>query len=210
MKRLLLSTMAFASAFAMAPAAHAADFVPGNPEFTVSGDITDGTVSADFGRSGIASGMFTDTFNFIIDQTGLASGTLSTNTTRLTSSTDLDILSVFINGFAATKTIVGNAEFFEINNVAITSGATNKIVVNGMSRGNGSYARAPQPLSLRQFPRLVPGQSCCSVSAASAHRCAFVVARRRSHSPKRISQLVPAPICVKAAVNLSRLAAVFV
>ena len=140
MKRLLLSTMAFASAFAMAPAAHAADFVPGNPEFTVSGDITDGTVSADFGRSGIASGMFTDTFNFIIDQTGLASGTLSTNTTRLTSSTDLDILSVFINGFAATKTIVGNAEFFEINNVAITSGATNKIVVNGMSRGNGSYA----------------------------------------------------------------------
>ncbi|MBD8470636.1 MULTISPECIES: FxDxF family PEP-CTERM protein [unclassified Sphingomonas] len=140
MKRLLLSTMAFASAFAMAPAAHAIDFVPGNPEFTVSGDITDGTVSADFGRSGIASGSFTDTFNFIIDQTGLASGTLSTNTTRLTSSTDLDILSVFINGFAATKTIVGNAEFFEINNIAITSGATNQIVVNGMSRGNGSYA----------------------------------------------------------------------
>ncbi len=69
----------------MAPAAHAADFVPGNPEFTVSGDITDGTVSADFGRSGIASGMFTDTFNFIIDQTGLASGTLSTNTTSITS-----------------------------------------------------------------------------------------------------------------------------
>ena len=140
MKRLLLSTMAFASAFAMAHAAHAADFIPGNPEFTVSGDITDGTVSADFGRSGIASGMFTDTFNFIIDQTGLASGTLSTNTTRLTSSTDLDILSVFINGFAATKTIVGNAEFFELNDVAIASGVPNQIVVNGTSRGNGSYA----------------------------------------------------------------------
>ncbi len=140
MKRLLFSTMAFASAFAMAPAAHAVDFTPNDPEFTVRGDINDGTVSADFGRSGIAAGAFQDTFNFIIDQTGLASGTLSTNTTRLTSSTDLDILSVFINGFAATKTIVGNAEFFEINDVAIASGVPNQIVVNGTSRGNGSYA----------------------------------------------------------------------
>jgi len=142
MKRLLLSTMAFASAFAMAPAAHAVDmdYVPGNPEFTVKGDITNGTVSADFGRSGIAAGDFTDTFNFIIDQAGLASGTLSTSTTRFKSPTDLDILSVFINGFAATKTVIGKAEFFEINNVAIASGATNQIVVNGFSRGNGAYA----------------------------------------------------------------------
>ncbi|MBD8472441.1 MULTISPECIES: FxDxF family PEP-CTERM protein [unclassified Sphingomonas] len=140
MKRLLCSTMAFVSAFAMAPAAYAIDYTPGDPEFTVSGDITNGTVSADFGRSGIGMGAFQDTFNFVIDQAGLASGTLSTNTTRLTSSTDLDILSVFINGFAATKTIVGNAEFFEINNLAIASGAPNQIVVNGMSRGNGSYA----------------------------------------------------------------------
>ena len=132
--------MAIASAFAMAPAAHAVDFTPGDPEFTVSGDITDGTVSAHFGRSRITTGAFEDTFNFVIDQVGSASGTLSTNTTRLFSSTDLDILSVFINGFAVTKTIVGNAEFFEINNVAIAKGATNQIVVNGLSRGNGSYA----------------------------------------------------------------------
>jgi len=132
--------MAFASAFAMAPAAHAVDFTPNDPEFTVRGDINDGTVSADCGRSGIAAGTFQDTFNFIIDQTGLASGTLSTNTTRLTSSTDLDILSVFINGVAATKTIVGNAEFFELNDVSIASGVPNQIVVNGTSRGNGSYA----------------------------------------------------------------------
>ncbi|USR01290.1 FxDxF family PEP-CTERM protein [Sphingomonas aerolata] len=140
MKRLLLSTMAFASAFAMAPAAHAVDYVPGNPEFTVEGNINNGTVSADFGRSGIAAGAFQDTFNFIIDQAGLASGTLSTSTTRFNSPTDLDILSVFINGFEATKTIVGKAEFFEINNVAIAAGATNQIVVTGTSRGNGSYA----------------------------------------------------------------------
>jgi hypothetical protein len=140
MKRLLLSTLAFASAFAMAPAAHAVDFTPNSPQFTVSGDITDGSVSADFGRSGILAGAFRDTFNFIINQTGTASGTLSTNTTRLKSSTDLDILSVFINGFEATKTVVGNAEFFEINNVAIASGTPNQIVVTGTSRGNGSYA----------------------------------------------------------------------
>ncbi|MEG8029378.1 FxDxF family PEP-CTERM protein [Sphingomonas aerolata] len=140
MKRLLLSTMTFVSAFAMAPAAHAVNFTPNDPEFTVSGDIKNGTVSADFGRAGIKRGAFTDTFNFIIDQAGLASGTLSTSTTRFFSPTDLDILSVFINGFAASKTVVGKAEFFEINNVAIAKGATNQIVVNGLSRGNGSYA----------------------------------------------------------------------
>ena len=92
MKRLLLSTMAFVSAFAMAPAAHAVNFTPNDPEFTVSGDIKNGTVSADFGRAGIKRGAFTDTFNFIIDQAGLASGTLSTSTTRFFSPTDLDIL----------------------------------------------------------------------------------------------------------------------
>ncbi len=140
MKRILFSTMAIASAFVMAPAAHAVDFVPGDPEFTVNGDITNGTVSADFGRSGITRGRFTDTFNFIIDQVGLASGTLSTNTTRLFSSTDLDIFSVFINGLQATKVVSGTAEFFQINDVPISAGATNQIVVNGFSRGNGSYA----------------------------------------------------------------------
>lgn len=140
MKRVFFSTMAIASAFVMAPAAHALDFKPGDPEFTVKGDITNGTVSADFGRSGITGGLFTDTFNFIIDQVGLASGTLSTNTTMLRSSTDLDILSVFINGLKATKTVVGTAEFFSINDVPIAAGETNQIVVNGRSRGNGSYA----------------------------------------------------------------------
>jgi hypothetical protein len=140
MKRILFSTMAVASAFVMAPAAHAIDYTPNDPEFTVKGDITNGTVSANFGRSGIAAGAFEDTFNFIIDQMGSASGTLSTNTTRLKSPTDLDILSVVINGFKATKYLIGNSEYFEINNVAIASGQPNQIVVTGTSRGNGSYA----------------------------------------------------------------------
>ncbi|MEG8055061.1 FxDxF family PEP-CTERM protein [Sphingomonas aerolata] len=88
----------------------------------------------------MAAGTFQDTFNFIIDQTGLASGTLSTNTTRLTSSTDLDILSVFINGVASHEDHCRQRRVLRAQRRLDRSGVPNQIVVNGTSRGNGSYA----------------------------------------------------------------------
>lgn len=143
MKRLLLSTMSVAVALAVAPAANAAVFNPDdNPKnFTVVGDISSGTVSANFGNSGIKAGAFSDTFNFIIDQTGMASGSLATSTNLLNSFTDLDIYSVVVNGINAVKTSVGGGqfEFFNVADVPIKFGATNSIVVTGLSRGNGSY-----------------------------------------------------------------------
>jgi hypothetical protein len=127
----------------MAPAANAAVFNPDdNPKnFTVYGDINSSSVSANFGNSGIVKGLFTDTFNFIIDQTGSASGSLATSTNMLGSVTDLDIYSVVVNGISAVKSgdAKGQFEFFSVAGVPITFGAVNSIVVNGFSRGNGSY-----------------------------------------------------------------------
>jgi hypothetical protein len=139
MKRLLLSTMSVVAAFAMAPVAQAAVFLPGDAAFTVAGNIASGPVTATIGRSGITTGAFTDSFDFIINQVGLGSGTVSTNTTKLFSVTDLDISSVTINGLLASKIVAGTAEFFSISGVPISFGTINKIVVTGVSRGNGAY-----------------------------------------------------------------------
>jgi len=139
MKKMLVSTMTAVAAFAMAPAAYAVDFFPGDPGFSVTGNIASGPVSATLGRSGITKGAFSDSFFFVINQNGLGSGSISTSTSQKFSFTDLDISSVTVNGMAADKAVLGSSEFFGIEGVPITFGATNEIVVTGISRGNGSY-----------------------------------------------------------------------
>jgi|GEM_PF-5903591 len=141
MKSIILAATGFASAIALSPSAIAATFVPGDPEFQVSGDITSGPVSASIGNVGIEAGDFTDSFVFRIDQVGWGSGSLSTGTSVLGDATDVDIFSVMVNGMLAEKTISddGLSEFFNISNVPIAFGELNEIVVTGFSRGNGSY-----------------------------------------------------------------------
>ena len=141
MKRLALGIASLAAVAAFAPAAYATDFTPASPNFSVSGNIASGPVTAGISNSGIAAGAFVDRFLFTIDQTGVGSGSLSTSTTQLFSSTDLDITSVLINGMAATKTVSGSglSEFFTIESVPIISGVMNTIQITGTSRGNGSY-----------------------------------------------------------------------
>lgn len=139
-KTLLLGAAA-AFAIALAPTANAADFTPGDPGFSITGDIASGTVSASLGNNGIAAGTFTDFFRFRIDQTGVGSGSISTSTSFINSATDLDISSVMVNGMTAAKTLSsdGLSEFFNISNVPIMFGQLNVISVTGLSRGNGSY-----------------------------------------------------------------------
>lgn len=141
MNRAFLSAAVATLVVAYAPLANAATFVPGSPNFTVSGNIFSGPISANIGNSGIAAGTFQDIFQFTIPQTGVGSGSLSTSTSIPFSTTDTDITSVLVNGLAATKTLSadGLSEFFNISNVPITSGVLNRIIVNGLSRGNGSY-----------------------------------------------------------------------
>lgn len=115
---------------------------PGEDEFTVSGDIFNGPVSATIGRSGIAAGNFIDTYRFEIPQFGTGSGSISTSASLgLGSITDLDIISVTVNGLLAdlTKTSGGVFEFAGISGVPIVPGVDNFLVITGFSRGQGSY-----------------------------------------------------------------------
>src|ERR1700760_2058353 len=105
-----LGVLVAASAFSLCPvAANAAVTVNGpirpgqvlNPssgqtmDFFVSGDITNGSISATFGDVGIPTGMFTDLYDFIIPQNGIGSGSVTTTVdiAGFHGPTDLDISS---------------------------------------------------------------------------------------------------------------------
>ena len=134
--------MIVGAAIAMAASpSQAATFIPGSPEFRVIGNISNGPVAASIGNTIDFVGDFTDTFLFRIDQFGTGSGSITSGTTALLSSTDLDIISVMVNGQPALKSFSsdGLTERFDISNVQILSGELNSIVVTGFSRGFGSY-----------------------------------------------------------------------
>ena len=144
MRRFVMA-LAAASAFTAAPAAMATTFIPGSPNFMVSGNIFSGPIAATFGNAGVTaantSTTLQDIFQFIIPQNGVGSGSVTTGTTLAFSANDTDLLSVLVNGTPATKTLSngGLTETYSISGVPITAGATNQIVVNYLSRGVFSY-----------------------------------------------------------------------
>lgn len=144
-KSALLGGLGAIALLATAPAALAADFLPGDPHFQVVGDITDGPVTAYIGNSGIAEGNFTDRFIFRIDQDGFGSGSVSTSTTRIGSATDVDFTSVrIIAGGTVYDAVIsfadaGKTEFASVNGVPISFGEENIIEISGYSHGAGSY-----------------------------------------------------------------------
>ena len=144
MRRFVMA-LAVASAFTAAPAAMATTFIPGSPNFMVSGNIFSGPIAATFGNAGVTaantSTTLQDIFQFIIPQNGVGSGSVTTGTTLAFSANDTDLLSVLVNGTPATKTLSngGLTETYSISGVPITAGATNQIVVNYLSRGVFSY-----------------------------------------------------------------------
>ena len=129
---------------------------PPGTSFLVAGDSFEGEISASFGHVGIVAGNFTDLFQFIIDQTGLGSGSITTSVSlnSFLGRTDTDLFSVTVNGQIATRRLsdangvtclvrgvgtCGANETFSINDVIINNGALNTIPVDGFSRGNGSF-----------------------------------------------------------------------
>ncbi|MBW6527050.1 FxDxF family PEP-CTERM protein [Sphingomonas sp. RHCKR7] len=132
--------IAVAAAVGAAVPAAAATFPVGSPNFTATAGAG-GTFSGAFNNTGIASGTFSDTFTFTLPTNGLGSGTVTTSVTDLGSVNDLDFTSVTINDIAATITRMSNGAFEVafINNVPIVAGELNRLVVNGVSRGNGAY-----------------------------------------------------------------------
>ncbi|MCU6454134.1 FxDxF family PEP-CTERM protein [Sphingomonas sp. A2-49] len=140
MNKTIITTLAAVAAFAVAPAASATNFPVGSPNFTATPG-PNGTISGNFGNSGIGIGTFTDTFTFTLGANGFGSGTVSTSSSMLQSSTDLDFTSVLINGSLAnlTKTDGGLFEVAFANMVPITALQLNTLTVNYVSRGAGAY-----------------------------------------------------------------------
>ncbi|WP_240610243.1 FxDxF family PEP-CTERM protein [Sphingomonas pokkalii] len=100
----------------------------------------DGSISVNFGQSGIVGGAFTHIYEFALPQNGLASGSITTSAVTLAGVGDLDLTSVFFNGTQLTGFFGGGLnEVVFANAVPILAGATNQITINGISRGNGSY-----------------------------------------------------------------------
>jgi hypothetical protein len=149
-----------AAAVAFSTAAGAVTITPDQPSnptgtyFIVAGDIFSGPIDASFGHVGIPTGSFTDLIQFTIPQTGLGSGSITTETSLFGGATDLDILSVLVNGVAATLTLFdandveclvrgvgtcGTSEQWTATGVPIEFGVLNTITVSGTSRGLGGY-----------------------------------------------------------------------
>ncbi|MBC9030817.1 FxDxF family PEP-CTERM protein [Sphingomonas sp. JC676] len=99
----------------------------------------DGSISASFGQSGIVAGMFQHIYQFTLPQNGTASGSITTSAVTFQGVDDLDLLSVFFNGVQLTGITESLNEVVFANAVPIFAGQLNEIVINGESRGNGSY-----------------------------------------------------------------------
>lgn len=151
----LLALAATVSAFAIAPAAQAATFFPGDDEFRVSGDGTTGTdpLSAAFSRIGL-SGSGSDSFVFRIgpetdggDIIGLGSGSV---TTSFTGARDRLVFNsvTFSNGVSTFDVVIvpttsnGSVSGFSgsLNDVPIFSGLTNSLTVNYTASRNSSFS----------------------------------------------------------------------
>jgi hypothetical protein len=124
-------------------------FYPGDAEFTTSpAGATTGIITADFGRSGVSAGTFTDLYQFIIDEDGVGSGAVTTSVAfnQFQGSTDLDFIEVWVNGVAIPIVLnppagptPGLGETAQTFFVPITAGVLNTIQIEYLSRGDGSY-----------------------------------------------------------------------
>lgn len=167
MKRLLASVALVSVMVWAQPVAAVNVITPGAAppaSFIVTGNPFTGTnvVTASIGDTPNVGGTtaspasFTDDFQFTIGPPGggligTGSGSISTSTSLLLSATDLDILSVMVNGtpvgilrscapaLTCPTATDGLLEFSGTSSVQIFSGVLNHITISGLSRGAGSY-----------------------------------------------------------------------
>ncbi|MBB3693287.1 FxDxF family PEP-CTERM protein [Sphingomonas sp. BK580] len=140
MRSVVAIAVAAAAVIGAAAPAAAATYPVGSDNFKATPGAG-GTFAGAFQVTGLAAGVFSDTFTFTLPTNGLGSGTVSTSVTDLGSVNDLDFTSVTINDIAAsiTKTAGGAFEVAFVNSVPIVAGQLNRLVVTGVSRGNGAY-----------------------------------------------------------------------
>jgi PEP-CTERM motif len=138
----------FAVALVVAPAQAQTYFGPEDMNIAFG---PGGTISASFGQSGIAAGSFQHIYEFTLPTNGQASGTVTTSAVHFQGVDDLDFVSVFFNGVELFGITGAINEVVFANSVPVIAGELNQIIINGTSRGNGSYggqgvfAPVPEP-----------------------------------------------------------------
>ena len=135
MRKLLLTVLGSAAAFAVAPAANAAQFLTITGP---SGTFGDDAVTCGTGTSGPCS--FTRTFSFITPAGfNLASVDISSVAT-IDPLTNIDFSSVTLNGVNFNVISTGVQEFRNLLNQALISGGNNIISVTGTTGGEAAFS----------------------------------------------------------------------
>ena len=130
MNKLLVGAALAVSMLAAAPAANAAVTV------TLPPAASDGTISGEFGQSGIGAGAFSETFQFSFPVAGLAS--TGVTSIRVSDATNIDFTSVTLNG-KAFNIVNGFFDIATLENWPVAAGLQT-LYVAGTSGGNGSYS----------------------------------------------------------------------
>ena len=132
MKSILFCAVAAVAVLAGASAASAAQFI------TWSEPGADGAFSATFGNTGIEDATFDDVFNFELPS-GITSFTVN-STFSNNESNDVDFSLVAYNGTDFVVGSTGKNEYRFLNDVVMTEGGSQQLLVSGTSGGNGSYS----------------------------------------------------------------------
>ena len=134
----------------------------------------------------LAGTPFTDTFNFIINDTGTGSGSVTTEVSLpgLGGVTDTDLVSVFINGVLATHTVnTPQTSQRSATNVPIAFGVLNTLIIsNGPSRGQGHYAGTAE-----FTPNAVPELATWAMMLAGFGGIGFQMRRKRTSVMQQIA-----------------------
>ena len=143
---------ALGAAIAWAPAAHAlvmntypVDSIPPLTGEFIATAGPGGVITGTIGVTHTFADSFIDDFTFTVADDGSGTGTISTGTTRLNISPDLDFTSITFNGtnIPITRSPSNALDFIELASVAnlpITAGVLNHLIVSGVSTNPSSYA----------------------------------------------------------------------
>ncbi|MDO9433234.1 MAG: FxDxF family PEP-CTERM protein [Phenylobacterium sp.] len=164
MKKLLIGAALAVSMLAAAPAANAAIAI------TLPAAAPDGTISAEFGQSGIGAGAFSETFEFNFP----VAGTASTGVTsiRVSKATDINFTSVLLNG-KAFNIVNGVFDSAILENWPVAAGLQT-LFVSGTSGGNGSYS-----VDLSFAPSAVPEPATWAMMIIGFTGAGVAIRRRR-------------------------------
>jgi hypothetical protein len=139
LQKLGLGLVAGTFAMALAPAAQAATFPIGSPNFFITnGNPFADSITAIFFNSYGAGVTFDDSFTFTIPQNGVGSGSISTSF-----SSDLNkivLTDLIINGVTYALTTTSSGQTATVGGIPITAFALNTIQVKGYTVGAGGYS----------------------------------------------------------------------